>query len=128
MPGDTAEGMSQEPELRVQYLEYVTSDVDATCAALTATRGLTFGEPVPELGNARTAALEGGGLVGVRAQMHTAEGNVVRPYILVDDIDAVLVAVQAQGGELALPATEIPGGGQYAIYMLGGNQHGLWEL
>ena len=113
----------------VQYLEFVTSDVEATCKALAETHGVTFGEPQAELGGARTAKLESGGQIGVRAPMHDAETPVVRPYLRVDDIDAAVEAAKAAGGEFAMLPTEIPGGqGRFAIYFLGGNQFGLWQL
>ena len=112
----------------VQYLEIVTADVDATCSALEELHAVRFGEPKAELGNARTAKLEGGGRVGVRAPMREDEEPVVRPYVLVEDIEAAVKAAKAAGGEIAMPATEIPGHGKFAIYFQGGIQHGLWEL
>ncbi len=112
----------------VQYLEVVTADVDATCSALEKLHGVSFGEPVAALGNARTATLKGGGRVGVRAPMREDEEPVVRPYVLVDDIEAAVKAAEAAGGEFAVTATEIPGHGKFAIYFQGGIQYGLWEL
>jgi hypothetical protein len=53
---------------------------------------------------------------------------VVRPYWLVDDIDAAVAAVVQAGGQIAHPPMEIPGHGTFAIYVLGGNDHGLWQL
>ncbi|MFP3940125.1 MAG: hypothetical protein ACLF0P_07455 [Thermoanaerobaculia bacterium] len=41
---------------------------------------------------------------------------------------AAVNAAEAAGGEVAVPPTEIPGHGTFAIYFLGGIQHGLWEL
>ena len=117
-----------EKPMGVYYLEIVTTDVDAVCAAYTAADGLTFSEPQAELGNARTAALPEGGTIGVRAPMHAEEQPVTRPYFLVDDIEAAVAAAEAAGGEIALPPMEIPGRGRCAIYFLGGTQHGLWQL
>lgn len=117
-----------EDSMQVQYLEIVTSDVDATCDAFAKIHGVTFGAPVAEFGNARLAALESGGRIGVRAPMAEHEQPVVRPYLLVDDIEAALGAVEAAGGQIALPAIEIPGGGTFAVYILGGIQHGFWQL
>jgi predicted enzyme related to lactoylglutathione lyase len=90
--------------------------------------GVTFGSTQPELGNARTAPLQSGGRIGVRAPMHPGDGPVVRPYVLVDDIDAAVKAAVAAGAEIAMTPTEIPGQGRFAIYFLGGIQHGLWQL
>jgi predicted enzyme related to lactoylglutathione lyase len=118
----------EEEAMLVQYLEIVTPDVEATCDALEQMHGVTFGEPDPGLGNARTAALEGGGRIGVRAPLREDEEPVVRPYLLVDDIEAAVKAAEAAGGQVAVPPTEIEGHGRFAIYFLGGIQHGLWQL
>ena len=113
--------------MQVRYLEIVTSDVDAMCAACEALHGVSFGDPDPALGNARTAALAGGGILGVRAPMHEAEEPVVRPYLLVDDVEAAARAAEEAGAQIAHPPMEIPGHGKFAIYIQGGIQHGLWQ-
>ncbi|MDQ3420665.1 MAG: hydroxylase, partial [Acidobacteriota bacterium] len=106
--------------MRIHYLELVTKDVDGVCAAYAVANGVKFGAPDAGLGNARTAALPGGGLVGVRAPLHESEETVVRPYWLVDDIDAAVAAAVAAGGEVAHPPLAIPGRGTFAIYIQGG--------
>jgi predicted enzyme related to lactoylglutathione lyase len=113
--------------MRIHYLEIVTKDVDAVCAAYAAANGVQFGKPDAGLGNARTAALPGGGLVGVRAPLRETEAPVVRPYWLVDDIEAAAAAAVQAGGQLALPPVAIPGHGTCAIYIQGGVDHGLWQ-
>lgn len=114
--------------MNVQYLEIVTREVEAVCVSYTKTLKVQFGEPVPGLGGARTAALAGGGIVGVRSPLRETEDPVVRPYWLVADIDAALAAAVQSGGEVAVPPMEIPGYGTFAIYLQGGNDHGLWQL
>jgi len=113
--------------MQIHYLEVVTKQVDAVCAAYAAGNGVRFGEPDTGLGNARTAALQGGGMVGVRAPMRETEEPVVRPYWLVDDIEAALAAAVKAGGEVAHPPMEIPGHGTFAIYIQGDIHHGLWQ-
>lgn len=113
--------------MRIRYLEIVTPDVEAVCAAYAASLGVTFGDPVPPLGNARTTDLPDGGRIGVRAPMHEAEEPVVRPYWLVPDIAAGVAAVEAAGATIAHPPLEIPGQGTFAIYIEGGVHHGLWQ-
>lgn len=129
---DSIELDARAPEnkkvMQIQYLEIVTGDVDAACSALQQLHGVTFGEPVPELGNARTATLAGGGRLGVRAPMRADEEPVVRPYVLVDDIEAAVKSAEAAGCEIAVPAMELPGQGKFAIYFQGGVQYGLWQL
>ena len=112
----------------MHYLEIVTQDVDAVCAAYASAHNVRFGEPDAGLGNARTAPLADGGLVGVPAPLRETEEPVVRPYWLVDDIVAALAAVIQAGGAVAVPPMDIPGHGTCAIYLQGGNDHGLWQL
>jgi predicted enzyme related to lactoylglutathione lyase len=112
----------------IHYLEIVTPAVNNTCTALANSHGITFGQPIAELGNARTAALKGGGRIGVRAPMRDTEAPVVRPYILVRDITSATAAAESAGAQIALPPTPIPGQGTIAIYVLGGIDHGLWQL
>jgi len=114
--------------MKVHYLEIVASDVDAVCAAYEAAHGIKFGSPDPVLGVARTARLPDGGSIGVRAPLRDTEQPVVRPYWLVDDIEAALVAASNQGAVVAHPPLELPGKGTFAIYIQGGVQHGLWQL
>lgn len=113
--------------MSLHFLEIVTPEVDAVCAAYSASLGLDFSEPVPEFGMSRTAPLPSGGLLSVRAPMHEQEEPVTRPYFLVEDIEAAVAAVVEAGGQVAVPPTEIPGRGQFALYFLGDTQHGLWQ-
>ena len=114
--------------MRIHYLEIVTKDVDAVCATYAQLHGVTFGEADAGLGGARTAPLPDGGMVGVRAPMHDTEETLVRPYLLVDDIDAAAGAAVESGAEIAHPPMEIPGHGKFAIYIQGGIHHGLWQV
>lgn len=116
-----------EGPMVVHYLEIVTPEVDATCRVLETMHGVRFSEPVAALGNARTILLPDGRRIGVRAPMHGGEKPVVRPYLLVKDIHAAVEAARAAGAEIAHPPLEIPGMGSFAIYFLGGIEHGLWE-
>lgn len=119
----------EEKALKVQYLEIVTPSVNETCDALALAHGVVFGKPIPEFGHARTADLNGGGRIGVRAPMRETEMPIVRPYVLVDDIEAAVKAAEGAGATVALPPMEMPGGqGTFSIYILGGIEHGLWQL
>jgi predicted enzyme related to lactoylglutathione lyase len=120
--------MSKEGQqtMQIYYLEIVTKDVDAVCGAYAAANGVKFSEDVA-LGNARTAPMPGGGLVGVRAPLRETEAPVVRPYWLVDDIEAAVAAAVKAGGMIAVPPTKIPEHGTFAIYLQGGIDHGFWQ-
>lgn len=114
--------------MKIHYLEIVTTDVDAVCAAYEAALDTTFAPPDPLLGGARTAPLPDGGSIGVRAPLRDTEESAVRPYLLVDDIEAALEAACHQGASVAHRPLEIPGKGTFAIYVQGNVDHGLWQL
>ena len=114
--------------MKLHYLEVVTPDVDAACAAYAKTFDATFGEPVAELGGARTAVLAGGGTVGVRGPLREDERAVVRPYRLVENIEAALHDAVAAGGTVALGRMPLGRHGFCAIVIQGGVETGLWEV
>jgi uncharacterized protein len=114
--------------MRVHYLEIVTTDVDTVCALYAQLHGVTFGDADPDLGGARTARLASGGMLGVRAPLNDGERLVVRPYILVENIEAAVVAAAESGATISLPPMEIPGHGTCAIVFQGGIESGLWQV
>ena len=122
-------GMPREGQhtMQIHYLEIVTKDVDAVCGAYAAAHGVKFSDPDVGLGNARTAPMPGGGLVGVRAPMRETEAPVLRPYWLVADIETAVAAAVKAGGVIAVPPMKIPGHGTFAIYLHGGIDHGFWQ-
>jgi hypothetical protein len=61
--------------MKVHYLEIVTSDMDAVCAAYEAAYGIKFGSGDPLLGGARTAPLTDGGSIGVRGPLRDTEAH-----------------------------------------------------
>lgn len=114
--------------MQIQYLEIVAENAEDACATLAKIHNVTFGEPEPGLGNARVATLSTGGKIGVRSPMAEHDQPIVRPYMLVDDIEASTAAAESAGAQFAMKATEVPGHGKFAIYFLGSTQYGLWEL
>lgn len=118
----------QGKPMKIHYLEIVTPDVDAACTLYSTMHGVTFGDADPNLGGARTAKLDDGGTLGIRAPLRETETPVVRPYVLVDDIDTAVSAASASGAEIAMTPTEIEGYGQFAIVIEGGIESGLWKV
>ena len=114
--------------MKIQYLEIVTPDVDAACTLYSMMYGVMFGDADQSLGGARTAELDGGGMLGVRAPLRDTETPVVRPYVLVDDISAAVAAASEAGAEIAMMPTEIADYGQFAIVIHGGIESGLWQI
>ena len=114
--------------MKIQYLEIVTRDVETVCTLYSKMHGVTFGDADQNLGGARTARLANGASLGIRAPMHNGEKPVVRPYILVGDIEAAVAAAAEAGAGIAVPPMEIPGYGTCAIVIQGGIESGLWQL
>ncbi len=114
--------------MQIQYLEIVTTDVESVCATYSQVLGVTFGDSDQNLGGARTAKLTNGGMLGVRAPMHDIEKPVVRPYLLVQDIQAAVSAAADSGADVALPPMKIAGHGTCAIVIQGGIECGFWQL
>ena len=110
------------------YLEIVSPNVDQVCSMYEAIHGVVFDAPEPGLGGARTASLANGGLIGIRAPMRADETPIVRPYLLVDDIEEAVRAAEEAGALVAHPPFEILGRGTFAILIQGGVQHGLWQV
>ena len=113
--------------MQIGYLEFVTPNVDEFCAMYEKVHGVTFSEPVAELGNARVAKLTAGGKVGVRGPMRPDETPVVRPYFLTNDIAGAVEAAKAAGAEVAIPPMELPGQGTFAIFIHDGIESALWQ-
>lgn len=113
--------------MNVKYLEIVTPNVEALCDQYSRVHGITFGDPDANLGGARTAELNGGGLVGIRGPMRETETPVIRPYMLVDDLESAVAAAADAGAEIAIPSMEIAGHGTIAIVIQGGIECGLWQ-
>jgi len=97
--------------MQVQYLEIVTTDVDAVCEMYVQADGVEFGASDQSLGGARTAQLKNGGMIGVRGPLRETEDPIVRPYMLVADIQAAVDAASTAGAFIAMPPTQIPGYG-----------------
>jgi predicted enzyme related to lactoylglutathione lyase len=114
--------------MQAHYLEIVTPNVDALCDTHAKVHGVTFSAPNTGLGNARTADLSNGGRIGIRAPMREDEAPVVRPYLLVEDIETAVKNAESTGAVIALPPTNVPGVGTFAIYIQGGIDHGLWQV
>ena len=60
--------------------------------------------------------------------MRDSELPVVRPYFAVENVATTLSMIEASGGQIAVPAIELPGEGFCAIYLLGGIDHGIWQM
>lgn len=113
--------------MKLSYLEIVTPNPDRIYTTYSELHGVNFSEPIAELGNARTTTMPDGSRIGVRGPLRPDETPVVRPYALVEDLDAALQTAKQAGAEIAVPAMPLPGQGTIGIYILDGIEHGLWQ-
>ena len=123
----TATDADGAPTMHVHYLEIVCEDVEAQCAAMERTHGLSFGPPEADLGQARVAGAPDGTRIAVRAPMAAHEQPIVRTYLAVDDIESTVREAEAAGAVIAYPPTVQGDTGTWAIYILGDLQFGLWQ-
>lgn len=113
--------------MQIHYLEIVTPDIQSACRLYGQLYNVSFSEPDPSLGGARTAQIDRGGTLGIRAPMHDQEKPTVRPYFLVEDIEATVEKAAAAGATIALPPMEIPDHGTCAIVIQDEIETGLWQ-
>lgn len=113
--------------MHVHYLEIVTPKVEALCDQYSKIHDVTFSEPDPNLGGARTAKLEGGGFIAIRGPLRETETPVIRPYTLVENLAEAVAAAADAGAEIAIQSMEIPGHGTIAVVIQGGIECGLWQ-
>ena len=113
--------------MHVHYLEIVTPEVDALCDQYSKIHGVTFSDPDPGLGGARTAELKGSGSIAIRGPLRETETPVVRPYTLVENLKEAVAAAADAGAEIAILSMEIPGHGTIAVVIQGGIECGLWQ-
>lgn len=115
-------------KMRIHYLEIVTPDIDATVELYSQLHSVTFSDPNPNFGGARTAKLDDGGLLGIREPLRETEEPIVRPYYLVDNIEEAVAAASRAGAEIAMHPMEISGFGKFAIFIQGGVEAGFWQI
>lgn len=114
--------------MHIHYLEIITNDSDREVALFEKTQGLSFGEPVAELGGARTAPSPTGGTIGIRGPMHGGESPTVRPYFLTERLGEAVDAARSLGAEIAIESMPLGDHGTIAIYIVDGIEYGLWQL
>ena len=110
------------------YLEIVTPKVDALCDQYSIIHGVAFSKPNANLGGARIAKLNGGGSIAIRGPLRDTETPVIRPYTLVENLNAAVTAAADAGAKIAIPSMELPGHGTIAVVIQGGIECGLWQL
>ena len=114
------------PHGKICYLEIPADTAEASAAFYSQ----IFGWKVRPRGDGELAFDDGGGVSGtwVKASDRTPDER-TRTYIMVDDIADALKAIEAAGGRVLTPRTEIGQGmGSFAAFADPvGNEFGLYE-
>ena len=90
-------------------------------------RGLSFGPPDADLGQARVATGPDGTLVGIRKPLAAHEQPIMRTYLAVEDIQQAVRQAEDSGAAIAYGPTQQGQRGTFAIVIQGDVQHGLWQ-
>lgn len=112
---------------QVYCIEVVSPDPEGQCQTLAKLHGLSFGDPVAEMGGGRIATRNDGTMISVRAPLAEHEQPIIRTYLAVPDIEAAVKNAEAEGAMIAYPPTQQGDTGTWAIYIQDGVQHGLWQ-
>jgi predicted enzyme related to lactoylglutathione lyase len=114
------------PHGKICYLEIPANTAQASADFYSR----IFGWKIRKRGDGELAFDDGGGVSGtwVKESDRTPDER-TRTYILVDDLAAALEAIEAAGGRVLTPRTEIgPGMGAFAAFADPvGNEFGLYE-
>jgi predicted enzyme related to lactoylglutathione lyase len=111
---------------QITHVDIPADDIQRAKRFYAAVAGWEIGpvEGFPDYEMFRTGEKSGGG-IGLRGRTAPAR---IRLYVTVDRLEDALAAVEANGGTVAEPPTEIPGMGRYAaVNDPEGNEIGLWE-
>jgi predicted enzyme related to lactoylglutathione lyase len=110
----------------ITHIEFPADDLERAKRFYSAVAGWDIGEVdgMPGYFMFRTSENTGGG-IGKRGEM---VGSVIRVYITVDKLEPSVTAVEANGGSVITPPSDVPGMGRYAAVLDSeGNEIGLWE-
>lgn len=114
------------------HIDVISGDHDRARRFYGTVFGWSF-EDIPGAAYVTVRTSENGiesGIGGVAQAIGLAQAvpNGVVPYILAPDIDATIAAVEAAGGEIVLPRTDVKGMAEFAHFRdPDGNLIGLWR-
>ena len=115
--------MSKHP---IVHIEFSTNDRERDAKFYSELFGWKFQQDTEM--NYATFEAEGGPGGGLNPVSENNPAGNVAVYINSDDIDATLARAEELGGKVAVPRSEIPGFGYFAIFSdLTGNMVGLFE-
>lgn len=114
----------------IAHTEVVTANVAGTKAFYERTFGWKFQNLGPDMGNYEMATLPNGMTYGLRAPQPGNAGDKpgVVNYTLVPDVKKAVADAKKHGAQVMLEPQEVPGKGWFAICLVQGTPHGVWQV
>jgi len=112
----------QEQDLRIDYIEFPTSDIERSRAFYENAFGWKFQDWGPEYSSFEDGRLSG----GLRKSAESAvEGPLVVIYAV--DLEATEAAIRAQGGQITQAIFSFPGGRRFHFRDPAGHELAVWS-
>jgi hypothetical protein len=111
-------------ERRLDYVEFASRDPAASRRFFEQVFGWSFVDYGPDYTAFDDGRLQGGFFRGVP---QTASGGAPLLVIYADDLQPMLEAVLAQGGQIIKPVFAFPGGSRFQFLEPGGNELAVWS-
>ena len=112
----------EEQDRRIDYVEFVSTDMDATKRFYSSVFGWEFEDWGPEYISFKDGRLSGGFRAGEAAG---AGGTLVVVYAA--DLEEVEASVRAQGGTILVETFSFPGGRRFHFSDPSGNELAVWS-
>jgi uncharacterized protein len=117
----TAPTETNANDRRIDYIEFTTTDVEATKRFYTSVFGWKFTDYGPEY-----TSFEDGRLAGGFSKGEPAEGTTLI-VIYASDLEAAESRVTAAGGRIVKPTFSFPGGRRFHFSDPSGNELAVWS-
>lgn len=109
--------MSSYPPGVPCWIDLGSPDPDSSSTFYASLLGWTIGEVLPNLGGYRDCLLDGKPVAGIGPQANAPQRPRWLTYISVADADAAAAAVRDHGGQVVVPAHDIPGAGRRMVFV-----------
>ncbi|MEL6517331.1 MAG: VOC family protein [Pseudomonadota bacterium] len=111
--------MADEPNMKIDYVEFSSPDLDATQAFFAKAFGWRFVEYGPDYRDVQGAGLGGG----------VERGALQAPLVVLkaEDLESAFEIVKAAGAEITKEIFEFPGGRRFEFIEPGGNAMAIWN-
>lgn len=111
-----------EHNLRIDYIEFPATDIEATKAFYTSVFGWEFTDYGPNYTSFSDGRLSGGFTTEV-----VPSGQGILVVIYASDLDGVVNALAVHGGKITKPIFEFPGGRRFHFVDPNGNEIAVWS-